>query len=60
MTRRQHANKFRWRVRPLGFGAGCRERRVRLCGVCLMWMGSAAVLEGARAGEASAGEASGR
>ena len=23
MTRRQHANKFRWRVRPLGFG-GCK------------------------------------
>jgi len=40
--------------------AGCRERRERLCGVCLTWMGSAAVLEGARAGEASAGEASGR
>ena len=36
-----------------GNQAGCRERRVRLCGVCLTWMGSAAVLEGARAGEAS-------
>ena len=36
------------------------EKRMGLCGVCLMWMGSAAVLEGARANEASAGEASGR
>ncbi|EOD28503.1 Hypothetical protein EMIHUDRAFT_204393 [Emiliania huxleyi CCMP1516] len=33
MTRRQHANKFRWRVRPLGFG-GWAARNLAACPLC--------------------------
>ena len=40
MTRRQHANKFRWRVRLLGFGGWCTRSTCgmgKLC--CRVWCG---------------------